>query len=233
MAQRPVYIPNFNGRALVHTHLVTFEWFAGLAVSQKQKSIDSLHDAAREQCAVSRVLEISSKSRQRLGVALSAFNLTLKTERLPRGISVECAFQGSKVFEAGGPYVDLFDKTSIEAKRDPRLQASGRLTGFRFEGVDWPLEPPTAFYDWLYITALSQHAAWLAELDQYDAFTDIEFNPERSVNCQANAAALYRALAQRGEWQTGAIDRDRFLRLVGERPDSRTWQVGDTQSSLF
>lgn len=233
MAERPVFVPNFTGSLLVRTDVVAFEWFAGLSVSQKQRSIDSLHEAALVQCAVSRILEISSKSRQRAGVALSAFNLTLKTEKQRGGVSVECAFQGSKVFEAGGPYVDLLGKTSLEAKRDQRLQESGRLLGFRFEGVDWPLEPHTAFYDWLYITALSQHAALLAELEDYDAFTDIEFNPERSVNCQANAAALYCSLAARGELQRRAMDRDYFLRLVGEQSASRALKDSHIQGSLF
>jgi len=34
------------------------------------------------------------------------------------------------------PYVDLLDKSSREAKKDPRIQESGRLWGFRFFGTD-------------------------------------------------------------------------------------------------
>ena len=46
MASRPVFIPAPDGQALVSTQIVDFQWFAGLSVSQKQKSITSLHQAA-------------------------------------------------------------------------------------------------------------------------------------------------------------------------------------------
>ena len=62
---------------------------------------------------------------------------------------MECAYQGSKVFERGGPYTDLYSVDVRTAKRDPRLKESGRLTGFLFEGFKFPLEPKTVFYDWL------------------------------------------------------------------------------------
>ena len=32
----------------------------------------------------------------------------------------------------------------------------------------------------------------------YDAFTDIEFNPDKSLNCQARAAAMFVALNREG-----------------------------------
>ena len=32
---------------------------------------------------------------------------------------------------------------------------------------------------------------------EYDAFTDIEFNPQKSVNCQARAVALFVSLCRR------------------------------------
>ena len=32
----------------------------------------------------------------------------------------------------------------------------------------------------------------------YDAFTDIEFNPNRGLSCQASAAAVYVSLARQG-----------------------------------
>ena len=60
----------------------------------------------------------------------------------------------------------------------------------------WPsgeLAGKTFFYDWLYIHTLAQEGnAALAEgILAYDAFTDIEFNPKRSINCQAEAAAMF------------------------------------------
>lgn len=217
MAERPLFIPSIEGPALVNTKYVEFQWFPGMAVSQKQKSVDSLHAAACKLPSISNVLEVSSKSRETLGVALSAFNLRFTTVKHNRTFSVECAYQGSKVFEQGGPYVDLFGKTSREAKKDERLRSSGRLTGFRFFGSDWELEPLTAFYDWLYINALKKQPKNVTErLQEYSAFTDIEFNPERSINCQAYSVALYISLHKRNLLDEATSSKEAFLRTVGK-----------------
>lgn len=213
MAYRPLFIPNLDGPVLVKTVNVTFDWFSGPALSQKQRSIDSLHAVARKVPGIDKVMEVSGKSNDPQGNALSAFNLLLAMpDRSP--ISVECAFQGSKVFEQGGPYTDIYDKSSLEAKRDERLQNSGQLTGFRFMDVDWPLEPPTAFFDWLYISALKQTPALIDDLAQYSAFTDIEFNAEKSINCQAYSIALYVSLFKRKMLETHVFDKDSFLKLL-------------------
>ena len=233
MAQRPLFIPQLDRSSLVRTTMVTFEWFPGLSTSQKQRSVESLHAAARHLGAIDRILEVSSKSKDRLGVALSAFNLTLTERRLPRRLSVECAFQGSKVFEKGGPFTDIFGMSSREAKQDVRIKASGPLVGFRFLNVDWPLEPRTAFYDWLYITALRQNPDLAKSVSDYQAFTDIEFNPKTSINCQAYAVALYVSLRQRGLLGSSALDKVSFLRLVQGRPVGDAKQVDGKQGVLL
>lgn len=216
MAKRPIFIPATEGPALVKTNFVEFQWFPGMATSQKQKSVDSLHAAALKLPGISKVLEVSSKSRTELGVALSAFNLTFTTVKHNRTFSVECAFQGSKIFEHGGPFIDIFGMTSREAKKDERLHSSGRLTGFRFFGTDWELEPLTAFYDWLYINALKKQPSMTEQLLDYSAFTDIEFNPDRSINCQAYAVALYVSLHKRCLLEEATSSKDAFLRTVGK-----------------
>ncbi len=198
MAERPVYIPVFDDDVLVETRYVEFQWFPGLSVSQKQKSIDALHVSARDKLKVDSVLEISSKSRDDMGVALSAFNLMISSPVSGRAYSVENAFQAAKVFERGGPYVDLLGKTSREAKKDRRLQESGRLVKFISNGREWPLQPTTLFYDWLYINALHRQQELAEQVAGYRAFTDIEFNPKRSINCQAYSVALYISLRERG-----------------------------------
>lgn len=209
---------------LVRTKHVEFQWFPGMAVSQKQKSADSLHAAALKLPGISKVLEVSSKSREELGVALSAFNLTFTTVKHNRTFSVECAYQGSKVFEHGGPFVDIFGMTSREAKKDERLRSSGRLTGFRFFGTDWGLEPQTAFYDWLYINALKKQPSMTEQLLEYSAFTDIEFNPERSINCQAYSVALYISLHKRCLLKEATSSKETFLRTVGKATISNARQ---------
>ena len=91
--------------------------------------------------------------------------------------------------------VDLIDKTSREAKKDIRLKQSGNLVKFHFFNQDFPLKPRTFFYDWLYINALNQNENLAKDVLGYAGFTDIEFNPKKSINCQGYSAALYISLS--------------------------------------
>lgn len=197
MAKRPIFIPHKEGPSRVSEIKVDFEWFPGFSLQQKQRSIASLHESANVSFGLSPLLEISSKSSSATGQALSAFNLTLDDPVLGHSASVEAAFQGSKVFEHGGPYTDLYEKTAREARGDTRLKESGNLRFFQFGEKRWSLEPKTAFYDWLYLRALRQHPDLAERLLDYAGFTDIEFNPKRSINCQARSAALYVSLKHR------------------------------------
>lgn len=210
--------------------MISFKWFPGFSLSQKQKSIDSLHRSAHKQLGDKAILEISSKSTERLGIDLSAFNLTIRTLKLGREFSVESAFQASKVFDGGGPFTDLLDKTSREAKTDPRLRSSGSLVKFRFFGEDWSLEPKTAFYDWLYIKALMKHSILMDEIVLFDAFTDIEFNPEKSINCQARAAALFVSFVKRGILHDAMLSKETYLNAI---QDDRKYLNSPKQSELI
>jgi hypothetical protein len=200
MAERPVFIPAPESDELVREVFLPLTWHSGFAQVQKEKNIEALHEAARAR-GLSPLLEVSSKSKSERGRHMSAFHMTIPTKCCGR-IKLELAFQGSKVFENGGPFADLYRKADTEigqAKRDPRLQDSGRLVGFRFEDIEFPLEPKTAFYDWLYCSFLWDHRKWATKLYAYAGFTDIEFNPHRSINCQARSAALFLSLMKRGD----------------------------------
>lgn len=214
MASRPVFIGSASGQTLVHVTPVDFTWHAGMARSRKQMSIRSLHEVFKLAQPAMQILEVSSMSEEPLGEQLSAFNLAFQTRGLGRKIPVECAFQASKVFENGGPYLDLMDARPMDAKRDPRLQTSGRLIGFRFSGQDWALEPLTAFYDWIYINALHLQDELAAAVMAYDAFTDIAFNPEKSINCQAGSVALYVALKRRDLLKEALSSRESYLSVI-------------------
>lgn len=117
MAQRPFYMPNLkNTGEFILEDKVEFNFFTGFALSQKQKSIISFHDSIKNYIGFdTKILEISSKSLDILGVNLSAFNLKI---RLKNGIvsTVESVFQGSKVFENGGPFAALYNDSSRNAK---------------------------------------------------------------------------------------------------------------------
>ena len=186
MASRPFFIPNNNKNELVKTELVEFKWFSGFAKIQKQKSISSFHENISKQFKYKKILEISTKSKDKIGVKLSAFNLKINFNN--KEYFLESLFQGSKVFSNEGPYEDIYKKESIDAKKDERIKRSD-LKEFSFFGEKFTLE--FDFYSWLYFLALKQNKKLTDEMLHYQAFTDIEFNPEKSLNCQAYSAALY------------------------------------------
>ena len=70
------------------------------------------------------------------------------------------------------------------------------MIGFKYNEVEYPISPVTAFYNWIYINALAK-SELSDDVLKYDAFTDIEFNDKRALNCQARAAALYVAIVRR------------------------------------
>lgn len=214
MAQRPIFLPGEND-VLVEERSIEFEWHPGLSVQQKKRSVASLHQAAGEM-RIGPVLEVSTKSESALGRGLSAFNLTLATGGEAEAIPVEAAFQGSKVFEKGGPYQDMYRLSGREIKRDKRLKDSGRLTGFDFMGDTWDLEPKTAFYDWLYVKALNRHPELAGEVMSYAAYSDIEFNPKKSINCQARSVALFISLQEKDLLEKALSDKKFFVQLLDE-----------------
>jgi hypothetical protein len=187
VAKRPVFVPLATANHLVDEVELGFDWSPGFAPVQKKKNITALH-AAAERVGLFPLLEVSTKSEEKLGQRLSAFSVKINTSL--GEISIESAYQGSKVFEDGGPFTDLYERDSREAKQDSRIKTSGKLIAFEYFGQRWPLVPRTAFYDWLYLTALRPHQEFLKKLFQYKGFTDIEFNPEKSINCQARTCAL-------------------------------------------
>lgn len=196
MARRPVFVPD-SDKPYVSEVSLDFEYFPGSSIQQKQRSVASLHASYVARFPSSRVLEVSSKSERDIGVQLSAFNLMI--EHPGRGsYSVECAFQASKVFLHGGPFVDLFNASSRAAKTDRRLRESGELVGFRYLTDQFPLDPKTYFYDWLYASALCRHDKLVEQVMMFDAITDIEHNPERAINCQARTVAKVVGLARAG-----------------------------------
>lgn len=180
------------------TKNVEFKWSGGFAKSQSQKNVTAVHTAFSMLYPKHKILEISSKSLQVLGTKLSAFSLTKSIPELEMEIPVECIYQSSKVFSNGGPYTDLLYTSPKEAKTDARLKYSGALIGFKFNGIEYPLTKNFTFYDYIYISALIEHPSLVDELLQYTAFTDIIFTPNKSMNCQAKSAAIFKSLYENG-----------------------------------
>lgn len=163
---------------------------------EKQNNVRMLHNKFNELHKGEKVLEISTKSTIELGRELSAFNLKYNLNN--KDYPLECIFQSSKVFEKGGPYRDLLEVEPFQVKRDKRLRSSGNIIGFTLQNVNYSLEPKTLFYDWIYVNALRKQQHLCKEIINYTAFTDIEFNPERAINCQAKSVALFVALYRQG-----------------------------------
>ena len=212
MANRPVYEVSLD-ESLFKCHNVDFVYFSGFSESQQRKSINSLHSAFLQMKDKSKILEISSKSEKDIGKRLSAFNLSFVTKK-GINITVESAFQASKVFENGGPYRDLLLVSSKNAKKDLRLKSSGHIISFKFDKRVFPIEPKTFFYNWLYINILNLHSDLSKQILEYDAFTDISFNPKKSVNCQAEAAAIYVSLYKQNLLKEALINEKAFLEIV-------------------
>ena len=188
----------------VYSRVVEFEWMPGLSVAQKKRSIANMHRQLN-----AKTLEVSTKSETELGRKLSAFTLHLN------GVVLENVFQSSKCFAAGGPYKDLLAVSPREAKRDERLRSSGALKCFEFNGETWDLEPKTAFYDYIYVKAVKESLSkdQIQEILNYDYFTDIEFNHNKSLNTQARSIAFVKAIVQMFGEIPDMESKEEFLRL--------------------
>ena len=154
--RRPIFCPSKLDDRLVETKVINFQWSTGMAKSQKQKSIKSLHENAKSE-GISSVLEISTQSPYEDGVPLSPFNLMME---FPNGdkFPVENLFFGSMVFEEGGPYTDMYGMDTYKMRKDDRkTNWHHRVLQYDFDGTIWENVPETAFYDWLYLNALHQN----------------------------------------------------------------------------
>lgn len=209
MTARPAFFPSYEGVGVDDTRSFDFSWNPGFAFSQKQKNVLALHGSIKTINPNCRPLEISSKSMDDLGVRLSAFNLSIPYNG--GQCSVESVFQASKVFERGGPFPDLYTRDSRDVRDFIRGEDRGRLIAFEAHGVRWGLNPTRAFYDWIYIKFLVQNQDLADALVDYDCFTDIEFNPRKSLNCQAYAVALYLSMRHAGVLNEALKDKESFL----------------------
>ncbi len=225
MATRPVFVAK-DSFPFFEVKETEFKFYSGFADSQKKKCIMELHRSFIGGTD-RKALEISTKSTEEIGVRLSAFNLPISLEGME--MTIECAFQGSKKFAGGGPYTELYHATSREAKKDERIRNSGELTGFELMGKAFPREPKDYFYNWIYIKALYDKPGYLKEAAEYDAFTDIEFNPKRSLNCQARSVAIAVGLYRAGVLEACMKDEKAFLKTVYGMEETGTFE----QMSLF
>jgi hypothetical protein len=99
--------------------------------------------------------------------------------------------------------------------------------------VVFPSEPKTAFYDWLYVRALAPHKEYLARLQDFAGFTDIEFNPEKSINCQARSCALFVSLCRKGLLEDALTSPTKFIETVSDDSFSQPYSDDVKQGRLL
>lgn len=220
MAKRICFISRPSEYPIYKEMEVEFKYFNGFAVSQKQKSIDSMHNSINIIDKSLQILEVSTKSTNPTGVALSAFNLKFYDSNTDKEYPLENIFQSSKVFERGGPYRDLLNVHPKDAKRDERLKSSGNLIHFNYNDTIWDREPKTMFYDWIYISSLYRNKNLSKKILEYNAFTDIEFNQEKSINCQARSAAIFVSLSKLGKLDEVLNSKEEFKKIYSKYKNS-------------
>lgn len=194
---------------------VEFKWYPGLSVVQRRRSIVSLQQAYLEDHPDGKVIEVTTKSLNHIGEQFSPFYLTVKVDS-GREVPVETVYHACKVYENAGPYTDILEKEPGHAKKDPRGKNSGKLTGFLFDGIEFPPDPRAFFFCWLYIRALREHPDQAKELLNYNAFTDILFNPKKGFVNQAMACAIYVSLVKRGLLDEAMSSPEEFYKIVFE-----------------
>ena len=175
---------------------IDFKWEPGISIAQKRKSCENLHAAIDFYCGL-RAMDISSASTTELGVKLSAFNLKLN------GRTVECLYQGSKVYENTGAMHHLYDMSSLEAKQSMKYKNAGRLIGFDYFGESFPLVPRTAFYDYIYIKALIENYGYSLDVGNCNCFTDVQAVTDIDA-CQARSVCEY--VLMREQAMLGVVD---------------------------
>jgi len=218
MAKRPIFISSTKA-PFFEKQEIEFQWHPGFSLVQKQKSLVSLHRAAKEVLGEIAFLEVSSKSQNKLGHQLSAFNLSAYTTDSfynDRGtFSLETVFQTSKVFKTKLRCTDLLGLGELEIRNKIRQRQSHELSHFELEDEKWSLQPTGAFYNYLYIRSLFRHQEFCYSLEKYQGFTDIEFNPTKSFNCQAESVSQFLGMKRSGiDLDDALSSQNNFLKTV-------------------
>lgn len=169
MANRPIYISTGDINNPFTEDSISFEWKAGYSYANKCKRRDNLKKEIAKKYDIDKWLEVSSISDKDTGRRLSALNLML-TLTNGNKYSVESIYQSSKVYN------------------------DNHITGFKFNNTVFENNPYGMYYDYIYMVALYQNKDYHKIIDDYYLFTDLFFNPNKSLNTQARAIAIFKTL---------------------------------------
>ena len=65
-----------------------------------------------------------------------------------------------------------------------------------------------------YLNSLKTIIGIEEDLNVFDAFTDIEFNPKKSFNCQAKSCSLFVSLLRRNIFNEVMDDKEKFIHIL-------------------
>ncbi len=196
MAVRKVYI-SLAAYPYAKEISVTFPWSNKSKQQNVQAVLDSFHDVYPDVSA----LEVSLAASRPEGIHAAAMKLPLHLDAMEQDVPVGIVYEASKVFENGGPYVDLLQCSRQKVQKDPRLQQSGKCIRYCLQGTEFSMEPhPYAFFNWLYGCALRQNPEKTDDILKYRAFSDLDLgSTKKDRNSPARAAAVYAGLAAAGK----------------------------------
>ena len=198
MAKRPLFIPQKKSVGVTRID-VEFVYVSGMARSQKQKCIRSLHQTIQNKGYAQRILEISTSSESPLGVKTSAFHLTIQ-DPIDGPLFVESVYHSTKLFQGKRDLsLRMLGSRDAKKKANALFQEFGAIDGYRYKGVSFPQHPKELCFTWLYflgLQGLSQEET--KSLVTFDGFTDLNFRSDSKGNCQAHAMALFVSLMLNG-----------------------------------
>lgn len=169
MANRPIYIATGDINNPFTEDNINFEWVYGYSYINKCKRRDSLKSEIAKIYNIDNWLEVSSISDKDIGKRLSALNLML-TLTSNNKYSVEDIYQKSKIYK------------------------DNHIIGFKFNNTEFENTPYGMYYDYIYMVALYQNSDYHELIKDYYLFTDLFFNPNKSLNTQARAIAIFKTL---------------------------------------
>ena len=187
MARRMVF---FVKDGKVERKKIKFKGIPGKSEDVLNNNVKRLHSKLTQ-----RALEVSRYSQDPLGIKMDRRALYIQPN-YAGGIYLESFYQGSKIFENGGPHRHWVFLSPIDVLDDKRLENSGQIVRYwsLFEHEYW--YESEHYFDYHYIKAcvrsLSKYD--LEELLKYEVFTDIEYNPNKEDITPAIAAALLKLL---------------------------------------
>ena len=206
MAKRPLFIPQKKRVGLIRID-VDFEYVSGQASVQKRKCVRSLHKSIKNMGYIENPLEVSTASECELGIKTSAFNLNIIDEEKGE-LVLESVYHATKVFKNHGVELSLLRMGARESKKraNALLKKYGVIEGYHYRGIDFPEEPKSLCFTWLYFQALKYlPTKELSFLAQFDGFTDLNFKIDSMGNCQAHAMALFVSIYNHGIYEPWAL----------------------------